>query len=242
MSADCTGQVVNTFQVQGNVKTTLPPRRCWSRAKSATYARRYRVFSFRITNAKVVGLHDPPIMLATVIDLRLWQVCPVVHDVLCIHALRQRCTDPPDSSHVQQAAPNPHDSPDMFFEHAVPHCLDSAMDPLDRCPHTEKSSEVHQPQESHASKGPSKTSLPPSTHGDTSSLPSSQFCPPRFYHSLELGKFLERGSGSLSPFCEVPSLQTCEIPSFPSPNVRPQKLSPGRTDIRATSAGIDGFL
>ena len=50
--------------------------------------------------------------------------------------------------------------------------------------HTERPSEVHQPQESHASHGPSTTPLPPLTHGDTPSLPSLQFCPPGLYLSL----------------------------------------------------------
>ena len=143
-----------------------------------------------MTNAKVVGLQDHPNLFATLFDPRLWQVCPIVQNVTCPRTTRF-------IGHLP--------------EHAAPHCLDCAMDPRERCPHTEKPSEVHQPQESHASNSPSKTSLPPSTQRDTSSLPSLQFCTPRLYRSLELVQFLECGFGSMSPFCVVTALQTSEI-------------------------------
>ena len=91
------------------------------------------------------------------------------------------------------------------------HCLGGAMDPRERCPHTERTSDVREPQESDAAHGPSTMSPAPPTRRDKSSLPPLRSCPPRLYHALELGKFLDSGFGSLSPVCGVTALQTGEI-------------------------------
>ena len=151
----------------------------------ATYARRDCDFLSRMTTARGVGLQD-----SSNFDRHLV------------------CTDSSGSSTAHRAVPSPHDSSDMFFEHVAPQCL---SDPREKCPHTERLSEEHQPQEAHAHHGPNKTLLPPSARRDTSSLPALQFCSPRLNHSLQLGKFLECGSCPLSPLCVVTAIQTREI-------------------------------
>ena len=149
VSTDGIGQVVRALQVQGNAQTTLPPRRCWSRAKSAAYARRNRDFSFRVTNARVVGLQDSFNFARQIV--RSETLASLSHVTSGFVTCPPSCTKPTRFTR-------------HLFDHAVPHCLGCAMDPREKCPHTEKPLEVHQPQESHASNGPSKTSLPPSTH------------------------------------------------------------------------------
>ena len=74
-----------------------------------------------MTNAKVVGLQDSSIFPRHLV--RSETVAATISD---------NCTDPLDSSHVYQAVPSPNDSSDTFPEHAVPHCLDCAMDPRNR--------------------------------------------------------------------------------------------------------------
>ena len=201
--ANRNGQVVNTFQFQGNVRNTLPPRRCWSQARSATYASRDCDFLSCTTNARVVGLQDSSSLARhfvrsdTVASLscRKWRV---------LHP--RRLTFVYGSFGFGTCPPS---------EHVAPRCVE---DPREKCPHTGNLSDVHQPQETRAQPDPDTTLLPPSAHTDISPSPSLQFCPPCLNYLLQFRKFLECGSCPLSTLCVVTAIQTREAALEPGNN------------------------
>ena len=170
-------QDANTLQFQRNFNITLPPRRCWWRVKPATCAKWDRDFSLHKTTAYVVGLQDSsnfalhfvPSETATSWSCRTWRALPPQSPTtVCGSSEFVTSTQLWQVDTIRQT---------LLLKTPFNTVSTARSSHVKDVTHTEKRSEVQQPQESHAAHGHNMTSLP--TRRDTLSLLPLPPCPPR---------------------------------------------------------------